>query len=341
MINGDWLLERAKRFAARLEKENLTDQGQLVDRAYRLAFARPASDAERRAAIEFLQEQARRNAQPSSMTAVPVVQAMPERGGYAAVIEPGSNQDRLRVSDAAPIVDGDFTVEAFVILRSLANDATVRTIASQWDGDNNHPGWSLGVTSEKSKFTPRNLILQLVGDPSQGGAGYEVISSGLHLELNKPYYVAVSLRSEDTSDAGVTFYLKDLSDDLPLQISNAQHAVTRHFRSPLALMIGGRDSRKPSQWDGLIDDVRITGAALKENQLLISDAAKQDASKHDKSVMGYWRFENDPGFFADSSPRGVELLPRTVTSQSADARHTALVDFCHVLLNSNEFLYVD
>jgi Protein of unknown function (DUF1549)/Protein of unknown function (DUF1553)/Planctomycete cytochrome C len=38
---------------------------------------------------------------------------------------------------------------------------------------------------------------------------------------------------------------------------------------------------------------------------------------------------------------GASRLPRSIQRLFTAADHTALVDFCHVLLNSNEFLYVD
>ena len=59
------------------------------------------------------------------------------------------------------------------------------------------------------------------------------------------------------------------------------------------------------------------------------------------STRGYWRFESTPGVFKDSSPSSRDVQPRTITPPSIDAKQQALVDFCHVLLNSNEFLYVD
>jgi hypothetical protein len=101
-----------------------------------------------------------------------------------------------------------------VLLRSFYKDSKVRTIVSQWDGNNSEPGWSLGVTSERSKYKPGNLILQLTGDPSKGGGGYEVIASDLRLELDRPYYVAASVRfagrrDGDEGENAVTFHMKD------------------------------------------------------------------------------------------------------------------------------------
>lgn len=334
LINGDWMLGRAKALASKLKKNNSADEA-LINAAWQAVYSRPPTPQQRASALRFLQAQAGRIGQPADQLPAPIVQAMPERGGWAAVIEPGTSQERLRVSDNASLPGSDFTVEAFVMLRSLFADATVRTIASQWDGNNQHAGWSLGVTSEKSKYKPRNLILQLIGDSAKGGAPYEVLASGLHLELNKPYYVACSVRIADTSQSGVTFYLHDLTDDKPTASVGVVHQVTGHYRSSLDLIIGGRDKNTSSGWDGLIDDVRLTTAALSPSELLINGL-----KPHDKTA-GFWRFENEPGFYVDSSAAANGLRPQASGKSASNARDTALIDFCHVLLNSNEFLYVD
>lgn len=221
------------------------------------------------------------------------------------------------------------------MLRSLYPDATVRTIAAQWDSDTLHPGWSFGVTSEKSKYEPRNLILQLVGNPAKGGAGYEVVASDLRPELDKPYYVAASVKIGDTSPKGITFYMKDLSrEDAPLQVAQVEHKVDGHYKSSDALTLGGRDRTNRHFWDGLIDDFRLSAAALGPDELLVGDSETNDAA------VGYWQFEKER-FFHDASGNENNLQAAIVSSGSDDPRTAALVDFCHVLLNSNEFLYVD
>ncbi len=141
---------------------------------------------------------------------------MPERDGAAAVIEPGSPQERLRVPDNATLPAGDFTIEAFVdAALDLFADATVRTIVSQWDGNNEHPGWSLGVTSEKSKHKPRNLILQLAGDSIQRRRAVRSARLRPAPGAEQAVLRGRSVRIADTSEAGVTFYLQDLTDDKP------------------------------------------------------------------------------------------------------------------------------
>jgi hypothetical protein len=54
MLNGPFLQEQAKHFAARLLRECGTDIDQQIDRACRLALARPAKESEVRMAREFL-----------------------------------------------------------------------------------------------------------------------------------------------------------------------------------------------------------------------------------------------------------------------------------------------
>ena len=173
--------------------------------------------------------------------------------------------------------------------------------------------------------------------PAKGGAGYEVIASDLRPELNKPYYVAVSVRIADTSPSGITFYLKDLSDpNSPLQTAQVAHRVTGHHRSSAALMIGGRDGSALHQWDGLIDDVRVSDSAREESELLIHD------SQTDQATVGFWHFESEPGFYQDASLRANHLTRASASPADRKAPHTiALSELCHILLNSNEFFYVD
>ena len=57
---------------------------------------------------------------------------------------------------------------------------------------------------------------------------------------------------------------------------------------------------------------------------------------------GYWQFEAKPDVFRDATGNGLDIRPSaTFTKSKVDPRKAALQDFCHVLLNSNEFLYVE
>ena len=89
----------------------------------------------------------------------------------------------------------------------------------------------------------------------------------------------------------------------------------------------------------MIDDVRLSDIALPQKQLLVNTNGVS------KNTVAYWQFEPTPGMLADSSPNRLTLQrfsSATVPAPKAiDARRAAWIDFCQVLLNANEFLYVD
>jgi hypothetical protein len=318
MINGTWTRERADAFAKRLARS-----ADPVETAYRLAFGRSPRPGEREEALAFLRRGGvERKEGPAED---PLVQTTPHRGGQSVRIRSSHVEDRLLLPDHPSLPSGGFTVEAIVLLDSLYEDAAVRVIASQWKGQVEERGWSFGVTSLKSKHEPRNLILQLIGD-----GGYEVIASDLRVELHKTQYVAVSV---DPSGRSV-FFLKDLSDpDSQLRTASVRHKKTGGYRSAAALVIGGRDGPAGHGWDGLIDEIRISGAARPREQLLLYEAESG-------AVVAHWKFEQDPGVLAECRGRLRPLARRAAPAAPAQANRP-LVDFCHAILNSSEFLYVD
>ncbi len=339
MMNSPWSLHRAQAFAGRLRRESSEDEARVVSDAYRLAMGRAPSAAESDAALKFLEEQTRRSGRPRERKQIApfTSEKMPMRDGRAAVFTPGTSMDRLTIPDNPAFPSGDFTAEAFIVLRSLYEDGEVRTIVAQGDGHSGHPGWSLGVTGKKSRYKPQTLVLLLSGDhPWSDKDPVEPIFSGLHIELGRPYFVAVSVDLDDAGERGVTFYTKDLAnDDEPIQVATLSHKVTSGIRSPAPLQVGARGADDKNLFDGLVDDVRISNVALAAEHLLINDPA---SSEH---TVGYWKFENDPGVYKDSSQYGGDIEAKIIDAPKIEPRASALVDFCHVLLNSNEFLYVD
>ena len=86
----------------------------------------------------------------------------------------------------------------------------------------------------------------------------------------------------------------------------------------------------------MIDDVRLSRAALPAEALLINSAQATS-----NATIGYWRFETSSGLYKDSSTKGHDIEAKIVQAKPADPAAAAFIDFCHVLLNSNEFLYLD
>ena len=338
MINSKWTIERARAFASRLRGAGSTSIDEIISSAYRIAYGRVPSPHERDSARAFVEHQAAMFAarKPSAVTAPFAWEKMPFRDGRAALFTPGG-QDRLTIAEPGAMPTSDFTIEAFINIRSIYEDARVRTIVASGDGLRGHPGWSIGVTGKTSRHKPQTLVLLLSGDqPWKPEDPIEPVFSGLHIELGKTYFIAVSVKLDDATEKGITFYAKDLSnDDEPLQAVNSSHQITSGIAPAGSFVLGGRGTQKDHLFDGLIDDVRLSNAALRPEQLLFTSAASAE------NTVGYWKFETDPGPFKDSSSRARDIATRTIEAPREDPQTAALTDFCHVILNSNEFLYVD
>ena len=336
LFNGPWMLARAKALANRVNRETSADVGERAFAAMRLAWNREPLKPEVDAARAFIENETRLiDSRPPEMKPLALTtEKMPFREGKGVVLSP-SGVDRLFMRASAGFPDGDFTLEAFVVLRSLYENAEVRTIASHWSGDKKQTGWAFGITGRQSRYKPQTLVLLLNGEGSPEKEA-EPVFSGMHLEVGKPYYVAVTVKIAELAE-GVTFYAKDLSnDDLPLQIGTVPHITRGGIRGAGDFTLGARGTQKSSVWDGIIDDVRLSRAALPAESLLLNSA--QPVSD---STVGYWKFESNTGLYKDSSPKGHDIEAKIVQSKPADPGAAAFVDFCHVLLNSNEFLYVD
>lgn len=337
MLNGPWLLARAQTVARELTSSR-ADESSRVDAAYRRILGRKPFAAERTKALQFLarQQAAAAPAESGETLALPL-EKMRFRDGHALLLRSDSDLAPVTVPAGDWSPEGPFTIEAFVTLRSVYEDGSIRTIASQWDGSTAHRGWAFGVTGRQSRYKPQTLVLILNGDePYRPNERAEPIFSGLTLEPGKPYFVACSVKLDEPSGKGVVFHLKDLSnDDLPLESASAAHQVRGGIRSSVPLVIGGRASQTRHVFDGLIDDVRLSSEALPAEQLLLNREGSF------ATTLGYWRFEPDPGYLADSARRAGDIVDRYSRSMQSDAELDALVDLCHVLLNSNEFLYVD
>jgi len=340
LLNSQMMLRHARSFAQRLEQEHPSSDEEVVNAAYRLAFSRDPKAAERAGALQFLKEQqARLGAKGATESARGfAAEKMPYRDGVAAVIAPDMGSDALAVPDSPSFPTGDFTLEANVLARTVDKTAAVRTIAAKWSGDMKKPGWGFALTGDGSRRKPRTLVLQILGVKQDGSFGEEAIFSDQVLGLAKPYSVAVTVKLATANAPGeVTFFVKDLSnDDEPLSVAKVPHKITGGFANPLALNIGGR-AGKGGGFDGMIDDVRYSKGVLKQEELLLGTEAHPT-----EATVGLWQFESKPSAFKDASKHANDIQPKpTGAKAAATTRVAALADLCHVLLNANEFVYVD
>ena len=97
-------------------------------------------------------------------------------------------------------------------------------------------------------------------------------------------------------------------------------------------MIGGRERESRSLWDGAISRVVVTNSALPQSQLTFGSKEAAPRSMFDAQAET---------LASTSEPRFVwEQSKPKESSKRKSARHEAVADFCHALINSNEFLYL-
>ncbi len=330
LANSDWPLARARAFAERVLGGDKAVADAHLERAYAMAWGRAPTSRELAMARDFIAAQRAAWAGlkppepedrfPDETGLRPIAQRFAgaggqELGGQALWLQPGSRFERLQL----PVVEeGEgFTVEAVVGLESLHKDASVNTVVSRWSGDTTRPGWSLGVTSEKSRYQPRNLIVQLIGENPGGDLEYEAVPSGLRVPLGKPVRVSATV-----SPGKVEFLLQEFGDTAgPPQTAEVEHHIVGGYRDPeTQLVVGGRDSRKNGHlWDGQLAKLTLARAG---GPVLLDACFAADRDG------------------AEPVPGSRWLPPPRPAAAEREPELDAFADFCHALISSNEFLYL-
>ncbi|HAW28043.1 MAG TPA: hypothetical protein DCY03_07975, partial [Planctomycetaceae bacterium] len=239
------------------------------------------------------------------------------------------------VADDKQLKPENCTIEVFFQVRSIYESGAVRTLASKWTGKVPEPGWIFGVTGRGSRRKPQTLVFCTFGKRNDGTVGDEIIFSDQHIQLNTPYYAAVSFHVSGKQAGTIDFYLKDLSnDDEQLGRITKKHRIVQVQDNNLPIAFGRMVRNSQSYFDGLIDDIRFSSKALDAPSLLFTQESVT------KDTLGYWKFDPVPGMFQDSSNHQHHITHEDQLSSAGNPRRAAFVDLCHILLNSNEFLYV-
>ncbi len=336
LINSPEYLQLAAAFAKRVAQASESPAEQ-VQQAWQIATGRLPTDNELRGSLEFLQAQQRQLDEADREQTMELTAArIPYRDGQAvALMEQASPKLPRSAPDERFDLD-ELTVETFFQIRSIYESGNVRTICSKWGSNSRQPGWAFGVTGKGSRRKPQTLVLHLWGKQRSGKFGEAALFSDQHIALNTPYFAAAAFQPATDAEPGtVTFYLKDLSnDDEPLQVAKFEHSIVGGLENDQPLTLGGRSQGTVGRFDGLVDDIRISSQALTQERLMYF------APEPNPQTVAYWRFESQPGVLKDSSANGLDLETSGRTAGQTSAEQAALIDFCHVLLNSNEFLYV-
>ena len=340
LFNSQIMMNHGAKFAASLSAAFSQSQASAaIDELWQRALGRRPSEEETLAAVEFLKEQQTRIVEERGQmdTASVPIGRLPYRDGQAVIINPEDKPLRMAVNASDSLVSNEFTMEACFQVRSIQETGAVRTIAAQWDGSSSSAGWTFGITGKGSRRKPQTLVMQLFGNSTDGSIREAALFSDQHVELNAPYFVAVCVRpaSSETGSGSVTFHLKNLANaDEPLNSVTVPHNIMQGVNNSLPLSLGFRSGAGDTAFDGLIDDVRLSSKALSVEQLLLNSESAGPAT------VAFWKFEPVPGLLEDSTGHARRLTVQRSESAPISPEQAALADLCHVLLNSNEFLYV-
>ena len=346
LLNSPFMLRRGDILAQRVAKE-LPDANtdERVKRLYQLLYSRIPSPAELARAREFIALQLKAaQANLPKVSAGLIEEKIPNRDGQAIFMAKGHAAPFAAAGTEKLDLSKGFTIEAVVIPRSVDEGATIRTIAALGSTDKAKDSWRFGITGIKSRSSPMVLVLQAYGSLRDGSHGEAVAFSGLRVELNKPYFVAASVRYATKDKPGeVTFSIKDLAND-DEQLRN--DTVTTELlplpalKEPLSL--GGEIGPSTRSFHGAMDDLRLSAEPLTSGKLLF---ISEDPNP---TTVGFWRFESKYGLLKDNSGHGhnlevaeVKKNGPTMKAAKNSPQEVAFGALCHALLNSTEFFYTE
>ena len=314
LLNGDWVRARARKLASQVKG---------IDDVWLAVLGRLPTDYERATANAFLKTQMGRA--KSSAPGAEVAESGDSGRGFKF----NSPHERLLVR--ASEKEGDeFTVESIVKLDSVDVNAELRTLVSRWDGGKaslESFGWSIDVTGQKSRYKPRNILMQLVGEDENANIGYQVVASDIHIEVDRRYHIVVQVSS---ARHHVTFTVRDL--DTPGAV--AQSAVvpmdrlSKISQGASPIFLGGLSKRTPTrQWDGQIEALRIVAGHTADNALN-TDPEKWHAG------LFIWRAVDPP--HSQFTWSGAD----SQAAQEDDPLLKAMTGLCQMLLTTNQFFYL-
>lgn len=143
-----------------------------------------------------------------------------------------------------------------------------KKFAAQWDTSGTLRRWAFGKAIGSTRLS---LLLNTDGT-SGGNSPISAPTSAFDLAANNDYYLAVSYDGSSTTSGnnGVTFYLKNLTTNGPLEIASVDNTLASIFSSTADLSIGGVLGGSTLDWNGWIDEVRFSSGILGVDDLLIT-----------------------------------------------------------------------
>jgi len=332
MLNGDWVMKRSKALASQTIKKHKDDYKGIVEYVYDRAYGRHPSSEEIQFATEFMNYQkvahlGRNDELDSDQNFLTRM-----KNGLNAITSKGRRDFyKVLTKDVEMLTKGDFTIEAKIQMNSIQNSSQIRVIASQKSTEKNGLYWALGVTGQKSRYSPGRVLLRL-----QKNGKTEYIVSDLSLKINTPYYIGL-IADTSSSQTKVKFFLKDYSKKNS-KLNNHQTStktVFKQSKDDKGSIVMFTDNSLAS-WDGMIGEMRLSRTALDIKDLMVDKNIGNQ-----KNTIAPWHFATDEELLKDATRNGYHLqLLKQKSVSSSDAHLKAVTDFCQVIFNSSEFLYV-
>lgn len=162
--------------------------------------------------------------------------------------------DNYTCADQTEFTVTKFTIEAYINCDVLSN----RVIAGQYNISSQR-SWAMIVHHVGA--APYTLKAYLSSD----GVAATTPDSGLQIDVDKDYFVAMSFDLSNTT-TGLKFYVKDLSAGT-WETATMDHGMSTLHDSTGNFAIGGMDGGALA-WDGYVDEVRFSDDALSQNNML-------------------------------------------------------------------------
>ena len=332
MLNGGWVMKRSKALAGKTVKKYKNDYKAAVKYVYDRAYGRNPSPEELAMASDFIKQQTAAHLGRNDELDTDQNFLTRMKNGLNAITSKGRRDFyKVLTKDVEMLTKGDFTIEAKIQMNSIQNSSQIRVIASQTSKEKGGLSWALGVTGQKSRYSPGRVLLRLTRNGKK-----EYVVSDLSLKVNIPYYIGL-IADTSSSQTKVKFFLKDYSKK-GSKLNDYQTSTKTVFnesKNDKGSIVMFTDNSIAS-WDGMIGEMRLSRTALNVKDLMFD----KDLGNA-KDTIAHWHFETDEELLKDATKNGYHLqMLKQQSVSSSDAYTKAVTDFCQVIFNSSEFLYV-
>ena len=179
----------------------------------------------------------------------------PSQAGASGASKSTSSTEKLVVTPG-DLPTGDFTIELLGNFNGLLGSLGTVLAASGQSTSNVTIGWALQA---RNVGGIANELVMLVVD----GSDIEFVQSGVALSTGVDYYIGASFSTAGTLD----FFVQNFTAGTGLQQITRNHSKSQ-YNDGVVFGIGSINGSLPAS--GLYDEVRLSDAALQQEELLLS-----------------------------------------------------------------------